>query len=264
MGPGAGGRDEPLLPRNEPLLPRSASFGSHGLFSVQTTAVVSTASRLCDGDLNAVKSLCITGSVSCFAVGLLGVINVFSVLTPLHYLTCIYLLALSAVSLALELDSPLVDPFKRWATFWFRGFTRLLGRGCLYLVLGTLAAGLGDPLAVLAGLLEIAAGASALYISQGGAARRPSNTQSGDLDENSSSTDGAESLALMAFRRRVLFGRERMDSAELVALCLELGLRLDARARVSALAMLDPDQEGHIDEATFMAWWEQQQVMPQL
>jgi hypothetical protein len=66
-------------------------------------------------------------------------------------------------------------------------------------------------------------------------------------------------VARMAFRRRVLFGMERMDSAELVALCLELGLRLDARSRATALAILDPEQEGHVDEESFMVWWEQQQ-----
>ena len=65
-----------------------------------------------------------------------------------------------------------------------------------------------------------------------------------------------QSLARAAFRRRVLYGMERMDSAELAALCLELGLRLEPRLRASALAILDPEGLGSIDEASFMVWWE--------
>ena len=53
-----------------------------------------------------------------------------------------------------------------------------------------------------------------------------------------------------AFRRRVLYGMETMDSAELVALCLELGHRLDARSRSAALATLDPRDDGVITEAS--------------
>ena len=53
---------------------------------------------------------------------------------------------------------------------------------------------------------------------------------------------------------------ETMDSAELLALCLELGVRLDARGRVAALATLDPQQEGRIQEDAFVAWWESQRL----
>ena len=51
---------------------------------------------------------------------------------------------------------------------------------------------------------------------------------------------------------------DRADSAELVALSLELGLRLEPRARASALAQLDPEGSGTIDEEAFIVWWEQQ------
>ena len=36
-------------------------------------------------------------------------------------------------------------------------------------------------------------------------------------------------------------------------------MRLDARARLAALAVLDPREDGSIDEGAFIAWWEEQQ-----
>ena len=55
---------------------------------------------------------------------------------------------------------------------------------------------------------------------------------------------------------------EKMDSAELVALCLELGETLDARTRLAALAALDPHEEGTIEESDFISWWESRQESP--
>ena len=77
------------------------------------------------------------------------------------------------------------------------------------------------------------------------------------MSDASSEPGGDADLARGAFKRRVRFGTQRLDSSELTNLCLELGLRLDARARSSALDMLDPDQEGSIEEETFVGWWEQ-------
>ena len=113
-------------------------------------------------------------------------------------------------------------------------------------------------MAFAAGLLNIAAGVATLWSSR--PLRKASDAQVGEqavVESNGESV--ASSHARRAFRRRLAFGMERMDSAELVALSLELGLRLDARARLAALALLDPHETGQIDESAFVAWWEQQQ-----
>ena len=147
---------------------------------------------------------------------------------------------------------------RHWVAFWLRGLVSLTGRGALYLVLGTLAIGMGDPLSMLAGLLELGAGASCVLVS------RPAH----DTAETHVEPEGhpgrspSDSMPRMAFRRRVLFGMDSMDSAELMSLCLELGLQLDARARAAALAALDPEQRGSISEHAFVTWWEQQASSP--
>lgn len=149
--------------RNTPLLPRSASFGERGMLDPlhgplhRATANLRSA---CDGDLLAVRSACLLGGVSTFAVGMMGVLNPFAVLSPLHLLTCLYLLPISLLGVAIELDVPALAPIQRWLTFWLRGLTLLSGKGALYIVTGTLAAGLGDPIGLAVGVLDMAAGAA--------------------------------------------------------------------------------------------------------
>ena len=276
--------------RNDPLLPRSASFGvgsSRSRLTAKASAVITAATRIiCSGDESALHSACAASLSGCFLVGLLGVLNPFSLLSPLHVLASLYLVVFSAFAFALEVDVVIFAPLRQWSAFWMRGLTRHAGRGALYIMLGFLATGLGDPLSLLVGVVQIAAGGACLYLAQQGtAARGPRSTvDAPPMDPGSSGASSArvpaDSAPRMAFRRRVLFGMTRMESAELVALCLELGLSLDTRARVAALAMLDPvhactcaslmctaciqvaalamldpDQEGMIDEESFMLWW---------
>ena len=255
--------------RNEPLIPRTASFDSNSAQkALQGAASKASAIAIavCQGEEAAVKLACILGCLSGLAIGLLGVLNPLAVISPLHLLTCIYLLAFSLVALALECgDVPVLEPFRQWVSEWLRGLTRLTGRGCMYLVLGSLASGLGDPLALLAGLVLIGAGASCLWF-----VSRPATLGAADDEapgeaavRRSTSSGGAPFDASLqapriAFQRRVLFGMQRMDSAELMALCLELGEKLEPRARMAALSQLDPKQTGFIDEESFVQWWAQQ------
>ena len=98
-------REEPLLPRNEPLLPRSASFGSRNLserLAAKTKSISISISEIMNGDVDNVKTLCILSNTSCLGIATLTVINPFSVLSPLHLLTGLYLLAFCALALALE------------------------------------------------------------------------------------------------------------------------------------------------------------------
>lgn len=262
--------------RNEPLLPRSASFsGSRNVFDplMKLRQLVLNIRHACEGDIVAMKGACVLAVCATLAVGLMTLMSPFTVLSPLHLLTCLYLVPLSLVALALEVGDGIVllEPFRQWVQAWVAALTVLEGRGVMYVILGTLVAGMGDPLSLVAGLLDISAGFACICAS------RPVSKQ--DEDEarsvegrTGSSGSGAgfpvdeTSLPRLAFRRRVLFGMERMDSAELVSLCLELGLRLEPRARASALAQLDPEGMGSIDEEAFIAWWEQQQrqQLPQL
>jgi len=214
---------------------------------------------VCQGEEAAVKLACITGCLAGLTIGVLGVLNPFAMISPLHLLTCLYLLAFSLVALSLEVDLPLLEPFRQWITHWVRGLTRLTGRGVLYLVLGSLAAGLGDPLGLLAGLLLIGAGAACLwYVSRPARVAAEEEVPRETSERTVSAPDARLQAPRTAFQRRVLFGMERMDTAEFVALCLELGRPLDARARISALSRLDPNQTGFIDEESFMRWWEEQ------
>jgi len=257
------GASEGAPARNEPLLPRSASFGTHksrlDMLKDAWSHYSPSAqlSRVCASEVSAVKAACVSATAACLTIGLLGVLNPFSVATLLHYLTCLYLVAFAALALVMEVDAPLFEPLRRWVGCWVRGLTRLRGRGVLYIILGTLTAGLGDPLAVASGLLELGAGA-ACFVSR--PSRETADAHAGEMPEQAGSPD--DEVPRIAFRRRVLFGMERMDSAELVALCLELGLRLDARERAAALSMLDPHQEGSIEEETFIVWWQQRQQPP--
>ena len=45
----------------------------------------------------------------------------------------------------------------------FRPLTLVAGRGSLYVVVGTMVAGMGDPLALVAGVLHIGAGGACLW-----------------------------------------------------------------------------------------------------
>uniref|UniRef100_A0A7S2BJ92 Uncharacterized protein n=1 Tax=Haptolina brevifila TaxID=156173 RepID=A0A7S2BJ92_9EUKA len=249
-----------LPARNEPLLPRSASFGAHKSrldMLKDAWAHYSPSAqllRVCASEVSAVKTACVSAAVACLTIGFLGVLNPFSVVSLLHYLTCLYLVACASLAVVMEVDAPLFEPLRRWVGCWVRGLTRLRGRGVLYIVIGMQTAGLGDPLAVASGLLSLGAGA-ACFVSL--PSRETADAHAGELPEQAGSPDGE--VPRIAFRRRVLFGMERMDSSELVALSLELGLRLDARARAAALAMLDPHQDGSIEEETFIVWFQQQQ-----
>ena len=250
--------------RNAPLLPRSASFGQggRGIDPVATaTAYTRTLRHACLGDMLALKSACLLAICASFAVGLLTVISPWTVLSPLHLLTGLYLLPTSLAAFALEVELPLLESFHAWVSEWLRVLTLRAGRGALYVVLGTLVAGLGDPLALIAGLLHIGAGAACIWVSR--PRHKVSDTHLGDLGNVSGLPGSIENDGpRRAFRRRVLFGMEKMDSAELVALCLELGLTLDARARLAALAALDPHEEGTIEESDFISWWESRQESP--
>ena len=153
--------------KNEPLLPRSASFGSQSQLQSQLQKLTAKASNVvssvCQGEEAGVKLACLNGGLAGLAIGLLGVLNPFAVLTPLHLLTCLYLLSMSLVVLALEVEVPLLEPFYEWVGVWMRALTTMTGRGVMYLVLGSLAAGLGDWLAILAGLALMGAGAACLW-----------------------------------------------------------------------------------------------------
>jgi len=255
--------------RNEPLLPRSASFsGTRGLFDplVRLSSFVTSLRRACEGDLVAVKGSCVLAAGSSLAVGFVGVLSPFTVLSPLHLLTCIYLLPISLVALALEVGEGIVllEPLRGWVDKWVAALTVLEGRGAMYVILGTLVAAQGDPLSLIAGLLDIAAGFACYCASKprrnDGESDGPRTSRDGTQPvgaKNGWPEDEFSSAPHLAFRRRVLYGMQRMDSAELVALCLELGLRLEARTRASALAQLDPEGSGSIDEEAFIAWWEQ-------
>lgn len=250
------------IARNEPLLPRSASFGQGRAFDPLSKVSVFTSNlkNAFEGDALAIKSACMLAAACSLVVGMLGVLNPFSLLSPLHLLTCLYVVPLSGISLALEIEIPPLEPFYAWVTVWMRTLTLQRGRGFLLVVLGTLVTGLGGPLSFLAGVLDIAAGALSLWNAN---QAQPVATQ--DL-ENSSPRPGSGAapgdVPRLAFRRRVLYGMDTMDSAELVALCLELGVRLDARGRVAALAILDPQQDGRIHEDAFCVWWESQRGAP--
>ena len=223
----------------------------------------------------AMKGACVLAVSSTLAVGLMTLMSPFTVLSPLHLLTCLYLVPLSLVALALEVGDGIVllEPFRQWVQAWVAALTVLEGRGVMYVILGTLVAGMGDPLSLVAGLLDISAGFACICASRPVSKQHEDETR--NLEGRAASGFGAgfpvdqTTVPRLAFRRRVLFGMERMDSAELVSLSLELGLRLEPRARASALAQLDPEGMGSIDEEAFIAWWEQQQrheqfpVLPQ-
>jgi len=244
----------------EPLLPRSASFGTHKSRvdmlkdAWSHYSPITHLTRVCASQEDSIKAACIGATTVCFVIGLLGVLNPFSLLTPLHLVTSLYIVALSALALTMEVDVAFLEALRREVERWVRGLTCIRGRGALYIVLGTLTAGLGDPLAVVAGLIEMGVG-GACFVSN--PTHETAHAYAGELPERAGTTD--TDAPRLAFKRRVVFGMEQMDSAEFVALCLELGLSLDARARAAALAVLDPHQEGCIEEETFMAWWEQQQ-----
>lgn len=244
--------------RNEPLLPRSASFGSGNsffdpLYKVPA-AVAHLQSNAFHGDELAIKSMCLLGICGQLAVALLSLISPFTLLSPLHLLTCLYLLPLSLCALALEVDVPLLEPFRRWIFYWLRGLTLRFGRGVLYVVFGTLVAGMGGPLELAVGLLDVGAGIACMWASRSSATTSRAQAEADRL--SGSSTTDLSDMPRLAFKRRVLYGMERMDSAELVALCLELGVNLDARSRAAALSRLDPQQTGFVEEEAFLAWWD--------
>ena len=253
--------------KNEPLLPRSASFGSqsqlHSQLQKLTAKASNVVSSVCQGEEAGVKLACLNGGLAGLAIGLLGVLNPFAVLTPLHLLTCLYLLAMSLVVLALEVEVPLLEPFYAWVGLWMRSLTTMTGRGVMYLVLGSLAAGLGDWLAILAGLALMGAGAACLWF----ASRFPKHEAAAEVQVPTAtlaSTSGGRGddarvqNARKAFRRRVYLGMQRMETAELVALCRELHAPLDERVHMAAILRLDPHQQGSIDEESFVQWWVEQ------
>ena len=245
--------------RNAPLLPRSASFGQGRGFDPLGTAsaYARTIKGACNGDVLALKSACILASCASLVTGLLTLVSPFSVLSPLHLLTAIYIVPTSLALLALEVELPMLSFFTKFVEEWFRVLTLVAGRGSLYVVVGTMVAGMGDPLALVAGVLHIGAGGACLW-----ATRQRKASEDATLGEPGGPLDAASpesDVPRMAFRRRVLYGMQKMDSAELVALCLELGLSLDARARLAALAVLDPHEDGVIAEHAFVDWWEHQQ-----
>jgi hypothetical protein len=244
--------------RNEPLLPRSASF-NHPFDNpiAKATSIAASLHSCCQGEALAVKSACLLAATGSLTVGTLGVLSPFNVLSPLHLLTCLYLVPLSLGALALEVETPLLEPFCTWVASWMRVLTLPSGRAVFYIILGTLVAGLGDPPALLAGLLDVGAGVLALMSDAHDRTRTSSGPES-TIEASRGRTDVLSDVPRLAFRRRLHYGMDRLDSAELVTLCLELGLSLDARARMAALAALDPHEEGRIEEEAFLAWWEQQ------
>ena len=267
--------------RNEPLLPRSQSYSALGTIGSWVAAL----RKMCDGDYwrmcDAVRGTAMVGTTLVCIVGLLGSLNPLALLSPLHWLTSMYLCALSCAAIAYELE--VFERYRRWVGVYLRGLTRPSGRGAFYIFLGTLAAGLGDPLAIVAGCAEIGAGIACVYSL--GAVPDDASEAGSEISRHSEGD-----AARAAFRRRVAFGTEQLDSAEcgapssqytyplhkppspnpspipvpgrLVALCLELGLPLDTRARVAALDVLDPTQQGVVSEDAFLAWWETQRTVP--
>lgn len=100
-----------------------------------------------------VSVLCFCGGLATFAVGLLGMLNVFStLLDPLHYLLNGYLTLFGITAAVLEFDLeqlrtlpmlgrlwPYVAAYQRWVFEEARFLTELKGRGFFYLFVGTLA-----------------------------------------------------------------------------------------------------------------------------
>ena len=239
--------------------PRSASFGRNFDPVAGASSYVSQLRQACQGDLLALRSACVVSLVGAFAVGLLGVLSPFTLLSPLHLLTCLYLLPTSLILLALEFELPLLEPFYAWIEEWVKVLTNRAGRG-----------------APLRRARHAPRWSRRPARAPGWAAprwrrrrwgmwtarppRQLSDAQlAGELEPGLGEDSDKSRVPRAAFRRRVLYGMERLDSAELVALCLELGMQLDARARSSALAALDPHEEGSIGEDEFIAWWERQQ-----
>lgn len=248
--------------RNEPLLPRSASFDTRPALSRRAVGAVGAAlawlrRTICSRDASTVKAAGLLGACGVLGVGVLGVLNPLSLLTPLHFLTSAILGAFGLFALALELEGPFLEAFHRWVGFWLRALMRPNGRGLFYAFLGTLCTGLGDPLSVAAGLFEVAAGVACMCGASGGrGGGSPDDASEASSELSPGSASDAE-LARGAFRRRLLFGKRRLVTAELANLCAELGLQLDLRARTDAARTLDPDAEGYVDEEAFLAWWEQ-------
>ena len=148
--------------RNAPLLPRSASFGQN-TFDPGISTYARTLRGACKGDIVALKSACLVASGASFTVGLLTVLSPWTVLSPLHLLTSLYLLPTSLAAFALEVDLPLLEPYHNLITEWCKVLTVQAGRGGLYVMLGTIVAGLGGPLAFIAGLMHVGAGAACLW-----------------------------------------------------------------------------------------------------
>lgn len=245
--------------RNEPLLPRSASFGA-GTPAWRSLVHCPSFSRECCGaGLDALPACCVLANCCVLAVALLNMLSLLSLLTPLRFLTALYLVAFSAAAAAYEANLALLEGYRRWLEVYLLMLAHRRGRGVFYMLLGTLTAGLGDPFALAAGIFELACGAACV---RGARASERDDAASEADSEVSRQSESAASRPQMAFRRRVPFGLERLDSAELASLCLELGLPLDARARGTALDLLDPAQQGTIGEDAFLDWWEAQEQQP--
>ena len=92
----------------EPLLPRSASFGTHKSRvdmlkdAWSHYSPVTHLTRACASEDDRIKAACVTATSLCLVVGLLSVLNPFSLLSPLHWLISLYIVALSALALTVE------------------------------------------------------------------------------------------------------------------------------------------------------------------
>ena len=106
----------------EPLLPRSASFGTHkSRIDMLKDAwshysPITHLTRVCASQEDSIKAACISATTICLIIGLLGVLNPFSLLTPLHLVTSLYIVALSALALTMEVRASSLEPEPRVRT----------------------------------------------------------------------------------------------------------------------------------------------------
>ena len=168
-----------------------------------------------------VKGSCVLAACCSLTVGVLGVLSPFAMLSPLHLLTCLYLVPLCIVALAIELGDGFLalGAFREWVNLWVAALTVLEGRGAMYVILGTLVAAQGDLLSLVAGLLDIAAGLACYCASKpelhGGDKReRRRGTERGGTAGGIGGLPEEEcsSAPRIAFRRRVLYGMQTMGT----------------------------------------------------
>ncbi|KAJ1454198.1 hypothetical protein M885DRAFT_566676 [Pelagophyceae sp. CCMP2097] len=229
-----------------------------------TEAATSAASRARD-ELIKLKASVLAGSVELAVLGALGCIatlvvavlsflNNFLALSPVHALIMVYCFAGALAILALE-----AVHYPSLASAALRGrlgrarlaliveckfLSTLLGRAAAYLFLGSLLwADSASWLGGAVGAYCVFVGVTMLFV-----AKRTSMK----LAAMAPPRKGAEFDALWA--RHDTAG-DGLSTAELAALCSELGTTLSLRELEAAVLLLDADSSGKVSKEEFRAWW---------